>query len=195
MKKIIFIVMVAAASTAFISCGNKNNKAEKQGESSVVSEDKSENEGENDNSDTKTKDIVISGDVDMSGNYSDLVTVEPGSYTLKMNVTNGEIPSQMFILKIKFKRTATTVPDGYTQDWPWTINMTDADGAEIENLQLEMGKGYLDMTESEKFVKWLKTSKEGDVKEFMFTTQLNNSELAPQLFSKATGFAIWCRDN
>lgn len=139
----------------------------------------------------KTISIANSSDVEISGDYTDIFTVVPGDYILKKKNEDSGIKTQTISIKIKLRRTATAVEDNFeASNFEWKIQLTDVDGAQISNGELQLQKGSLDNTEAEKFTKWIKAAQEGEENEFLFSNSMNNADLASEIIEKVKSFMI-----
>lgn len=166
---IIVVVIVAGIGVIFLNLSD-GYEAESGGESVGY--------GEN------SKEIVVDNAAEVTGDLADYVSVVPGTYKLSyVSEEKGKYGNQEFVITLKLKliKQYPHDPSSYQK-----LKFLTSRGT-IGGLKLDLSRGSLDQTESDRFEKFVKEGNEGDEKEFMFYYSMSNREYADALFNEAHG--------
>ena len=166
---IIVVAIVAGIGAIFLNLSD-GSEAESGGESVGY--------GEN------SKEIVVDDAAEVTGDLADYVSVVPGTYKLSyVSEEKGKYGNQEFVITLKLKliKQYPHDPSSYQK-----LKFLTSRGT-IGGLKLDLSRGSLDQTESDRFEKFVKEGNEGDEKEFMFYYSMGNREYADALFNEAHG--------
>ena len=166
---IIVVAIVAGIGAIFLNLSD-GSEAESGGESVGY--------GEN------SKEIVVDDAAEVTGDLADYVSVVPGTYKLSyVSEEKGKYGNQEFVITLKLKliKQYPHDPSSYQK-----LKFLTSRGT-IGGLKLDLSRGSLDQTESDRFEKFVKEGNEGDEKEFMFYNSMGNREYADALFNEAHG--------
>ena len=166
---IIVVAIVAGIGVMFLNLSD-GSEAESGGESVGY--------GEN------SKEIVVDDAAEVTGDLADYVSVVPGTYKLSyVSEEKGKYGNQEFVITLKLKliKQYPHDPSSYQK-----LKFLTSRGT-IGGLKLDLSRGSLDQTESDRFEKFVKEGNEGDEKEFMFYNSMGNREYADALFNEAHG--------
>ena len=166
---IIVVAIVAGIGAIFLNLSD-GSEAESGGESVGY--------GEN------SKEIVVDDAAEVTGDLADYVSVVPGTYKLSyVSEEKGKYGNQEFVITLKLKliKQYPHDPSSYQK-----LKFLTSRGT-IGGLKLDLSRGSLDQTESDRFEKFVKEGNEGDEKEFMFYNSMSNREYADALFNEAHG--------
>lgn len=166
---IIVVAIVAGIGAIFLNLSD-GSEAESGGESVGY--------GEN------SKEIVVDNAAEVTGDLADYVSVVPGTYKLSyVSEEKGKYGNQEFVITLKLKliKQYPHDPSSYQK-----LKFLTSRGT-IGGLKLDLSRGSLDQTESDRFEKFVKEGNEGDEKEFMFYNSMGNREYADALFNEAHG--------
>lgn len=166
---IIVVAIVAGIGVIFLNLSD-GSEAESGGESVGY--------GEN------SKEIVVDNAAEVTGDLADYVSVVPGTYKLSyVSEEKGKYGNQEFVITLKLKliKQYPHDPSSYQK-----LKFLTSRGT-IGGLKLDLSRGSLDQTESDRFEKFVKEGNEGDEKEFMFYNSMGNREYADALFNEAHG--------
>ena len=166
---IIVVAIVAGIGVMFLNLSD-GSEAESGGESVGY--------GEN------SKEIVVDDAAEVTGDLADYVSVVPGTYKLSyVSEEKGKYGNQEFVITLKLKliKQYPHDPSSYQK-----LKFLTSRGT-IGGLKLDLSRGSLDQTESDRFEKFVKEGNEGDEKEFMFYYSMGNREYADALFNEAHG--------
>ena len=166
---IIVVVIVAGIVAIFLNLSD-GSEAESGGESVGY--------GEN------SKEIVVDDAAEVTGDLADYVSVVPGTYKLSyVSEEKGKYGNQEFVITLKLKliKQYPHDPSSYQK-----LKFLTSRGT-IGGLKLDLSRGSLDQTESDRFEKFVKEGNEGDEKEFMFYNSMSNREYADARFNEAHG--------
>lgn len=166
---IIVVAIVAGIGAIFLNLSD-GYEAESGGESVGY--------GEN------SKEIVVDDAAEVTGDLADYVSVVPGTYKLSyVSEEKGKYGNQEFVITLKLKliKQYPHDPSSYQK-----LKFLTSRGT-IGGLKLDLSRGSLDQTESDRFEKFVKEGNEGDEKEFMFYNSMSNREYADALFNEAHG--------
>ena len=167
---IIIVVAIVAGIVAIFLNLSDGSEAESGGESVGY--------GEN------SKEIVVDDAAEVTGDLADYVSVVPGTYKLSyVSEEKGKYGNQEFVITLKLKliKQYPHDPSSYQK-----LKFLTSRGT-IGGLKLDLSRGSLDQTESDRFEKFVKEGNEGDEKEFMFYNSMSNREYADALFNEAHG--------
>lgn len=131
-----------------------------------------------------SKEIVVDNAAEVTGDLADYVSVVPGTYKLSyVSEEKGKYGNQEFVITLKLKliKQYPHDPSSYQK-----LKFLTSRGT-IGGLKLDLSRGSLDQTESDRFEKFVKEGNEGDEKEFMFYYSMGNREYADALFNEAHG--------
>ena len=131
-----------------------------------------------------SKEIVVDNAAEVTGDLADYVSVVPGTYKLSyVSEEKGKYGNQEFVITLKLKliKQYPHDPSSYQK-----LKFLTSRGT-IGGLKLDLSRGSLDQTESDRFEKFVKEGNEGDEKEFMFYNSMGNREYADALFNEAHG--------
>lgn len=131
-----------------------------------------------------SKEIVVDDAAEVTGDLADYVSVVPGTYKLSyVSEEKGKYGNQEFVITLKLKliKQYPHDPSSYQK-----LKFLTSRGT-IGGLKLDLSRGSLDQTESDRFEKFVKEGNEGDEKEFMFYNSMSNREYADALFNEAHG--------
>lgn len=131
-----------------------------------------------------SKEIVVDDAAEVTGDLADYVSVVPGTYKLSyVSEEKGKYGNQEFVITLKLKliKQYPHDPSSYQK-----LKFLTSRGT-IGGLKLDLSRGSLDQTESDRFEKFVKEGNEGDEKEFMFYNSMGNREYADALFNEAHG--------
>ena len=131
-----------------------------------------------------SKEIVVDDAAEVTGDLADYVSVVPGTYKLSyVSEEKGKYGNQEFVITLKLKliKQYPHDPSSFQK-----LKFLTSRGT-IGKLEMDLSRGSLDYTESERFEKFVKEGKEGDEKEFMFYKSMSNREYADVLFNEAHG--------
>ena len=131
-----------------------------------------------------SKEIVVDDAAEVTGDLADYVSVVPGTYKLSyVSEEKGKYGNQEFVITLKLKliKQYPHDPSSYQK-----LKFLTSRGT-IGGLKLDLSRGSLDQTESDRFEKFVKEGNEGDEKEFMFYYSMGNREYADALFNEAHG--------
>ncbi|MBQ3604705.1 MAG: hypothetical protein II990_00425 [Muribaculaceae bacterium] len=131
-----------------------------------------------------SKEIVVDNAAEVTGDLADYVSVVPGTYKLSyVSEEKGKYGNQEFVITLKLKliKQYPHDPSSYQK-----LKFLTSRGT-IGGLKLDLSRGSLDQTESDRFEKFVKEGNEGDEKEFMFYNSMSNREYADALFNEAHG--------
>lgn len=131
--------------------------------------------------------LNINGNVEMSGDNTDIITVVPGQYTLKKTADNG-VPT--ILVKLNLKRTNTKAENFKATRTSWSIYLIGEDGQQLSGGELKLQKGPSDETEAERFTKWVCEAGEGDTDTFLFTIVADNEEQASSLIQNSKSIML-----
>ena len=166
---IIVVAIVAGIGAIFLNLSD-GSEAESGGESVGY--------GEN------SKEIVVDDAAEVTGDLADYVSVVPGTYKLSyVSEEKGKYGNQEFVITLKLKliKQYPHDPSSYQK-----LKFLTSRGT-IGGLKLDLSRGSLDQTESDRFEKFVKEGNEGDEKEFMFYNSMGNREYADARFNEAHG--------
>lgn len=166
---IIVVAIVAGIGVIFLNLSD-GSEAESGGESVGY--------GEN------SKEIVVDNAAEVTGDLADYVSVVPGTYKLSyVSEEKGKYGNQEFVITLKLKliKQYPHDPSSYQK-----LKFLTSRGT-IGGLKLDLSRGSLDQTESDRFEKFVKEGNEGDEKEFMFYNSMSNREYADARFNEAHG--------
>lgn len=131
-----------------------------------------------------SKEIVVDNAAEVTGDLADYVSVVPGTYKLSYgSEEKGKYGNQEFVITLKLKliKQYPHDPSSYQK-----LKFLTSRGT-IGGLKLDLSRGSLVQTESDRFEKFVKEGNEGDEKEFMFYNSMGNREYADALFNEAHG--------
>lgn len=131
-----------------------------------------------------SKEIVVDDAAEVTGDLADYVSVVPGTYKLSyVSEEKGKYGNQEFVITLKLKliKQYPHDPSSYQK-----LKFLTSRGT-IGGLKLDLSRGSLDQTESDRFEKFVKEGNEGDEKEFMFYNSMSNREYADARFNEAHG--------
>ena len=131
-----------------------------------------------------SKEIVVDDAAEVTGDLADYVSVVPGTYKLSyVSEEKGKYGNQEFVITLKLKliKQYPHDPSSYQK-----LKFLTSRGT-IGGLKMDLSRGSLDQTESDRFEKFVKEGNEGDEKEFMFYNSMGNREYADALFNEAHG--------
>ena len=166
---IIVVVIVAGIVAIFLNLSD-GSEAESGGESVGYGE--------------HSKEIVVDDAAEVTGDLADYVSVVPGTYKLSyVSEEKGKYGNQEFVITLKLKliKQYPHDPSSYQK-----LKFLTSRGT-IGGLKLDLSRGSLDQTESDRFEKFVKEGNEGDEKEFMFYNSMSNREYADARFNEAHG--------
>ena len=166
---IIVVAIVAGIGAIFLNLSD-GSEAESGGESVGYGE--------------HSKEIVVDNAAEVTGDLADYVSVVPGTYKLSyVSEEKGKYGNQEFVITLKLKliKQYPHDPSSYQK-----LKFLTSRGT-IGGLKLDLSRGSLDQTESDRFEKFVKEGNEGDEKEFMFYNSMGNREYADALFNEAHG--------
>ena len=166
---IIVVAIVAGIGAIFLNLSD-GSEAESGGESVGYGE--------------HSKEIVVDNAAEVTGDLADYVSVVPGTYKLSyVSEEKGKYGNQEFVITLKLKliKQYPHDPSSYQK-----LKFLTSRGT-IGGLKLDLSRGSLDQTESDRFEKFVKEGNEGDEKEFMFYYSMGNREYADALFNEAHG--------
>lgn len=166
---IIVVAIVAGIGAIFLNLSD-GSEAESGGESVGYGE--------------HSKEIVVDDAAEVTGDLADYVSVVPGTYKLSyVSEEKGKYGNQEFVITLKLKliKQYPHDPSSYQK-----LKFLTSRGT-IGGLKLDLSRGSLDQTESDRFEKFVKEGNEGDEKEFMFYNSMGNREYADALFNEAHG--------
>lgn len=167
---IIIVVAIVAGIVAIFLNLSDGSEAESGGESVGYGE--------------HSKEIVVDNAAEVTGDLADYVSVVPGTYKLSyVSEEKGKYGNQEFVITLKLKliKQYPHDPSSYQK-----LKFLTSRGT-IGGLKLDLSRGSLDQTESDRFEKFVKEGNEGDEKEFMFYNSMGNREYADALFNEAHG--------
>lgn len=131
-----------------------------------------------------SKEIIVDDAAEVTGDLADYVSVVPGTYKLSyVSEEKGKYGNQEFVITLKLKliKQYPHDPSSYQK-----LKFLTSRGT-IGGLKMDLSRGSLDQTESDRFEKFVKEGNEGDEKEFMFYNSMGNREYADALFNEAHG--------
>lgn len=166
---IIVVAIVAGIGVMFLNLSD-GSEAESGGESVGYGE--------------HSKEIVVDDAAEVTGDLADYVSVVPGTYKLSyVSEEKGKYGNQEFVITLKLKliKQYPHDPSSYQK-----LKFLTSRGT-IGGLEMNLSRGSLDQTESDRFEKFVKEGNEGDEKEFMFYNSMGNREYADALFNEAHG--------
>lgn len=166
---IIVVAIVAGIGAIFLNLSD-GSEAESGGESVGYGE--------------HSKEIVVDNAAEVTGDLADYVSVVPGTYKLSyVSEEKGKYGNQEFVITLKLKliKQYPHDPSSYQK-----LKFLTSRGT-IGGLKMDLSRGSLDQTESDRFEKFVKEGNEGDEKEFMFYNSMGNREYADALFNEAHG--------